>query len=519
MNLRFPWLALSASIALAPCALADIRLPKILGNHMVLQSGKPATIWGWADPNEKVSVSIGSKSAATTAGEDGKWSVKLELAPTTKPLEMTVTGKNTLKVEDVLVGEVWICSGQSNMEWSLKQSSTAGTDIPAANFPALRHFKVTKTAIDKPQEDVVGEWAVCTPETAGAFSGVGFYFGRELHTQLGAAVGLVGSNWGGTPAEAWASRKYMEAEASLKPLLERWDASVSSYDPEKAKAAFEKVKTEWKMKSEAAKAEGKPAPQQPKPPSAPATSPGRPANLYNGMIAPLLPMSIRGAIWYQGESNVSRAFQYRTLFPLMIRNWRNDFAQGDFPFHFVQIAPFNYARGNPTADLTPCAELWDAQLFTLKTVPNTGMAVISDIGNLQDIHPTNKADVGNRLALWALAKDYGKKDLSYSGPIYKNFSVEGDRIKLEFDHAAGLKSRDGKPLTHFVIAGEDQHFVPAEATIKGNTIVLGNPSVTKPLAARFGWREDAEPNFVNGAGLPASPFRTDTFKAVTADKF
>ncbi len=516
-----PLLALSASIAIVPFALAEVKLPRILSDHMVLQAGKPATIWGWADPNEKVTVQIGSKQATTTANPAGKWSAKLELpAASSTPIELTVSGTNTLKVSDILVGEVWLCSGQSNMEWSLKQSSTASTDIPGANFPAIRHFKVAKHAAATPREDVQGEWKVCSPEAAGDFTAVGFFFGRELHKQLaGAPIGLIASNWGGTPVESWASRASMEAEASLRPFLDRWDRHVAIYDPAKAQEIFEKAKAAWSKQAEDAKAGGKPVPPQPNLTASPALRNSRPANLYNGMIAPLLPLSIRGAIWYQGESNVGRAHQYRTLFPLMIRNWRADFAQGDFPFHFVQIAPFGYAGGNPTADLTPCAELWDSQLFTLKTVPNTGMAVTTDIGNIQNIHPTNKVDVGRRLALWALAKDYGKKDLVYSGPIFQKSSVEGDKIRVRFEHGAGLKARDGKALSHFTIAGEDQKFVEAEAKIDGDSLVVSSASVTKPVAVRFAWREDAEPNLVNGADLPASPFRTDDFKAVTADKF
>lgn len=485
---------------------------------MVLQAGKPSTIWGWAEPKEDVTVTIAGKTAKTTANQDGKWSVKLEVPASGSPLDMTVTGKNSLKVSDILVGEVWICSGQSNMEWSLKQASTADTDIPAANFPAIRHFKVAKNAIATPQEDVLGEWQICSPETAGNFTAVGFFFGRELHKELGTPIGLVGTNWGGTPAEAWTSWKALEANPSFKSMLERAEASAASYDPEKVKAAHEKALADWKIKAQAAKDEGKPAPRQPSAPVAPLVSPGRPANLYNGMIAPLLPLSIRGAIWYQGESNVSRAHQYRTLFPTMIQNWRTDFAQGDFPFYFVQIAPFGYARGNANADLTPCAELWDAQLNTLKTVTNTGMAVTMDIGNIQDIHPKNKADVGHRLALWALTKDYGKKNLVYSGPIYKSYTSDSSKIRLQFDHATGLKSKDGKALTHFTIAGEDQKFLAANAQIDGDSIVVSAPEVTNPVAVRFAWREDAEPNLVNGAELPASPFRTDNFKGVTEDK-
>jgi sialate O-acetylesterase len=506
-------LILACSIALAPSAFADVRLPKIIGDHMVLQAEKPATIWGWADPQEKIQVTLGGKTASTTAGAEGKWSVKLEVPATGTSLEMSVAGKNTITVKDVLIGEVWLCSGQSNMEWSVAQSDNKDAEIAAANYPLIRHFKVARQTSDTPLDDVKGEWVVCSPETAASFSAVGYFFGRELHKQLGQRpVGLIGSNWGGTPAESWASRKALEAEPALKPLLERWDKQVADYNPENAQKSYLKAKEDWEKKAAEAKAANQPVPRAPGAPSSPAVSAGRPANLYNAMIAPLLPVSIKGAIWYQGESNVSRAQQYRTLFPTMIRNWRADFNHPELPFYFVQIAPFRY--NNPVA----CAELWEAQLHTLKTVPKTGMAVTTDIGNFTNIHPGNKQDVGLRLALWALTKDYGKKGLGYSGPVYQSAKVEGSKIRVSFEHGAGMKARDGKALSHFSIAGEDQKFVPAEATVDGDSLLVHAADVSKPAAVRFAWDESAEPNFVNASGLPASPFRTDNFPAVTADK-
>jgi sialate O-acetylesterase len=506
-------LILACSLALAPAALAEVRLPKIISDHMVLQANQPATIWGWADPQEKVEVTLGKQSATTAANPDGRWTVRLDVPAAGTALEMSVAGKNTLTVKDVLIGEVWLCSGQSNMEWSVAQSDNKDAEIAAGDHPLIRHFKVTRQTADTPQEDVNGEWVVCSPETVATFSAVGYFFGRELHKQLGnVPVGLIGSNWGGTPAESWTSRKALEAEPSLKPLLERWDKSVADYNPENAQKAYLKAKEDWQKKAAEAKAANQPAPRAPSAPSSPAGSSGRPANLYNGMIAPLLPVRIKGAIWYQGESNVRRAQQYRTLFPAMIRNWRDDFKQPELPFYFVQIAPFQY--NNPLA----CAELWEAQLHTLKTVPKTGMAVTTDIGNFTNIHPSNKQDVGLRLALWALSKDYGKQGIAYSGPLYRSSQVEGGKIRVSFEHPAGMKARDGKPLTHFQIAGEDQKFVPAEASVDGESILVHSAEVSKPVAVRFGWDESAEPNLVNASGLPASPFRTDTFPAVTADK-
>ena len=523
MKYRSPKLSCTAfvlTVSAFSAAHADVRLPKILSDHMVLQADKPATIWGWADVGEKVTVSIAGKTASATADAKGKWSVSISIPASTEAQEMTVVGKNTLKISDILTGEVWVCSGQSNMEWPLKLADNAESEAAAAKFPLIRHFKVTKATAAAPQEDVEGTWAVCAPETVGEFTAVGYFFGRELHQQLsGKAIGLIGSNWGGTPAESWASRASLEAEPSMKPLLDRWEQQIAAYDPAKAKEGYEKAKAAWEIQATAAKAEGKPVPRAPQVPVAPEKNPNRPATLYNGMLAPLLPLAVKGAIWYQGESNVSRAQQYKTIFPLMIQNWRKDFNHPELPFYFVQIAPYRYNKANPKADTTPCAELWEAQLETLRKVPHTGMAVTMDVGNLDNIHPTNKQDVGKRLALWALAKDYGVKGLTYSGPLYKEAKVEGGKIRISFENADGLKTKDGAPLSFFTIAGEDKVFSPAEATIEGSSIVVSSKDVEKPVAVRFAWREDALPNLVNGANLPASPFRSDTFPMVTEGKF
>ena len=512
-----------ALTALHP-AMADVRLPAILSDHMVVQAGKPAVLWGWADPGEKVSIQFGSKKADTTADASGKWKLKVELPSGEGPHQIQVQGKNTLSIQDVLIGELWICSGQSNMEWTVKQSINAEQEAATANFPKIRHFDVTNTVSATPKDDVKGSWVICSPETVPNFTAVGYFFGRELHQKLSKVpVGLIASNWGGTVAEAWTSKPALEAVAQLKPMLDRYAQQESSYSEEAAKANFEKAKAghekalaAWKEKADKAKADGKPVPPAPRAPSMagrPSSGPNFPANLYNGMIAPLLNLQIRGAIWYQGESNVSRAFQYRTVFPNMIANWRKDFAQGDFPFYFVQLAPFSYGRG--AGDPIPGAELWEAQLRTLRSVPNTGMAVTTDIGDVKDIHPKNKQEVGRRLSLWALARDYGQKNLVFSGPLYRESKIEGGKIRIRFSHADGLKASNGAALTHFTIAGEDQKFVPAEAKVDGDSIVVSCTEVAKPVAVRFAWRDDAEPNLVNGAGLPASPFRTDDFPAVT----
>jgi sialate O-acetylesterase len=462
-------LALLAALAMVSAsARADVRLPKIFGEHMVLQQQLPIQVWGWADAGEKVTVTLGDRSATATACEKGKWSVKLDPVNAGGPYKLKVAGKNELVLDDVLVGEVWVGSGQSNMEWPVHASVNAGQEVAAAKYPNIRLFTVAKNVAENPVDDVQGAWAECSPETVPGFSAALYFFGRKLHGELNVPVGLVNSSWGGTLCEAWTSKEGLSGDPDFQPILQR-------------AAQFQ------------------------------AGNPNQASVLYNGMIYPILPFSIRGAIWYQGESNRDRAVQYTKLFPAMITDWRKQWKEGDFPFLFVQLAPFIYGN-NPSF----LAELWEAQFKTL-SLPNTGMAVITDITELKDIHPKNKQDVGLRLALWALAKTYGK-DLVYSGPLYKEMKIEGDKIRLSFDHLGGGLVAKGGPLKFFTIAGEDGNFVPAEAVIDGESIVVSSAQVTKPVAVRFAWQEDAEPNLFNQAGLPASPFRTDNLPLLTAGR-
>lgn len=472
--------AFCAVVVCASVATAAVKLPAVIGDNMVLQRGIPLPIWGWADKGEDVTVTIAGDSYTAKAGDDGRWRVTLKKLDVGQPLEMTVKGSsgNTITLKNILVGDVWLCSGQSNMAIGVDVCKNGKEEVAAANYPQIRLFSVPKARAAQPAADVKADWKPCTPANivavqpqVGAFSAVAYYFGRQLHKELNVPIGLIDSSVGGTPAEFWTSRKALEANPTLRPMAQ-----------------------------------------------------GEASCLYNAMIAPLVPFGLRGAIWYQGEANVGAAYMYRTLFPAMIANWRADWGQGDFPFGFVQIAPFSYYdawKVNPQA----CAELWEAQRMTLDASPNTGMAVTVDIadvagihpknGDFEGIHPKNKQDVGRRLALWALAKVYGR-DLVYSGPIYKSMTVEGNSIRLQFDHIGGsLVSRDGKPLTDFTIAGEDRNFQPAVATIDGDTIVVRSDKVAKPVAVRYAWHEDATPNLSNKAGLPASPFRTDTWKGVT----
>jgi len=469
-----------AALAVVPAA-AEIKLPAVLGENMVLQRDVPVPLWGWAEPGEKITVEFAGQTVSTEAGADGRWQLTLAPLSVGPPAELAITGSKSGRrvLGNVLVGEGWICSGQSNMEMPVKASAGAKAAIAAANQPRIRLMRVEHSVADAPQSDCKGKWVPCSPATVGGFSAVGYYFGLDLVEELDVPVGLIQTSWGGTPAEAWTSRAALEAEPALAPLLARWDRQAAA-DPKAAKSAH------------------------------------RPANLYNALLAPLVPVAVRGAIWYQGESNVGRAYQYRTLFPTMIRNWRKIWGQPEMPFGFVQIAPFRYTGRAANCNATWCAELWEAQLLTLVNVPATGMVVTTDVATLDNIHPPKKREVGERLARWALATVYGREDLVYSGPIYKSMAVEGDTIRLAFDHVGGgLKSADGKPLSEFTIAGADEVFHPAVAVIDGETVVVRSDAVKKPVAVRFGWHEAAQPNLVNAEGLPASPFRTDTFKSLT----
>ncbi|MCK5173333.1 MAG: sialate O-acetylesterase, partial [Planctomycetes bacterium] len=445
-------------------AFADVRLPSVIDSRMVLQQGSDARIWGWAEPGEKVSISASWKrNARATAGKDGKWLAKIQTPKAGGPYTITVKGNNTITLENVLLGEVWVCSGQSNMQWSLKNTEDAEKHIVEANFPNIRLFKVTRAVASEPQEDCEGNWAECSPETVAGFSAVAYYFGRKLYEELDVPIGLIHSSWGGTPAEAWTRKEYLEKDDVLKPILERHKLKIENLP--NAEKWFPKKYKEWQQQAEEAKAKGKRVPKAPEKPTE--RNQRDPSSLYNGMIAPLIPYGIKGAIWYQGEANVIRSWQYRKLFPTMITNWRKDWKQGNFPFYYVQLAPFNYGEERPSE------ELREAQFMTL-SLAKTGMAVTMDIGDPTNIHPTNKLDVGKRLALWALAKDYGMKKLVYSGPLYKSKKIERDKIRLSFNHVgSGLISTGGE-LTHFTIAGSDKEFVDAKAVIDGKTIVVSS---------------------------------------------
>ena len=638
------------------CALGDIKLPAIIGDNMVLQRGKVVPIWGWAEPGEEVMVSVSwhSMQWGVKAGADGKWMFRMKCPEAGGPYEMTLKGKNTITLKNIMAGEVWVCSGQSNMEWPTAAAANGTQEVAAADYPNIRLFTVKKKIADAPEADCVGSWSQCSPQTVGGFSAVGYFFGRHLHKELDVPVGLINTSWGGTVAEAWTSGGALEKMPEFKAAVDRIAAAKA--DPEGSMKKYREELEAWQKKVELAGAEGKGCveadfddsgwaemelpvlweqgglanfdglvwfrktvdvpeglaggeltlelgpiddmdrtwvngvtvggheaagqwatprrykipsnvikagrnvivvrvldtgggggiygkaeelklkaggaggeislagkwrykvgydlrkmPAQPQPPRW-ANNPNAPTALYNGMIAPLIPFGIQGAIWYQGESNAGRAYQYRELFPLMITNWRQDWNTGEFPFLFVQLA--NFMAVDPEPVESAWAELREAQLMTLK-LANTGMAVIIDIGEAADIHPRNKQDVGRRLGLWALARTYGRR-VVYSGPLYKSMKIEGNRIVLSFDHVGGgLVAKDGG-LKGFAVAGADGKFVWADAKIEGRTVVVSSDNVAEPAAVRYGWANNPVCNLYNSEGLPASPFRTDDWPGVTA---
>lgn len=645
---------------------ADVSLPAIIGDNMVLQQDKKVRIWGWAQPKEQITVTILTHKATAVADDKGHWEALVGPLKAGGPLEMTISGNNKLTIKNILVGEVWVCSGQSNMEWPLINAKNGADTVSKANHPEIRLFTVQKATSGSPLEDVKGRWVVTSPDNAGQFSAVGYFFGVELNQKLKVPVGLIHTSWGGTPAEAWTSHDALAAVPELEPILDRYQenlkdlpqrqqafeqrladwihknlyedtgnkgeglgyaaletntsdwqnmnlpqffetagikmdgsiwfrkevdipqawvgkqlelnlSSIDDFDttyfngtkvgsigvetpnsymvPRRYKVPAELVKagrnviavrvfdsageggfgsagkmmlspvggTEaeaialagaWRYKIEAELAPKSPdwgsRPEAPGP-----TNQNSPSVLYNAMIAPIVPLTIRGAIWYQGESNAGRAYQYRTLFPLMIRNWRTAWNEGDFPFYFVQLANWQPIQDQPGD--SEWAELREAQTMTLKQ-PQTGMAVIIDIGDTNDIHPRNKTDVGHRLALWALANTYGQK-VEYSSPMFSSMSVEGDKVRVKFIHTAGgLKTSDGAAPKAFAIAGEDHKFAWAEAKIEGESVVLWSKDVAKPVAVRYAWADNPVTNLFNKIDLPAAPFRTDDLPGVTMNR-
>ena len=492
------FLLFTSSFAFALQAFADVKLPALMSDGMVLQQGADVPLWGWADEGEVVTVQFLDQKVSATAKE-GKWMLKLKQLKAGGPFTLTVIGKNKIELQNVLIGEVWICSGQSNMQWNLKNTVDGDAEIAKATYPKIRLFTVPRLESESPQKDVKAVWRDCSPETVAAFSAVGYYFGRDLHKARNVPIGLINNAVGGSPAESWAAEEVLKGDSEYKQFHSEYAAKMEQY---------QKAMDKFKEDSEKAKAEGKTAPRAP-------GKPWMPSGLYNGMLAPLAPYAVKGAIWYQGESNATRAYQYRRLFPTMIRNWRSLWGEGDFPFLFVQLAAFG--PNSPKLGESDWAELRESQTMTLTTVPKTGMALAIDFGEEKDIHPRKKEPVGARLALAARAIAYGEK-LVYSGPIYDSMKVENEKAILNFKHTGGgLEVRDGE-LKGFLIAGEDKVWHEAKAEVKGKHVVVSSAEVTKPVAVRYGWAKFPACNLYNKEGLPASPFRTDDWPGVTQPK-
>jgi sialate O-acetylesterase len=496
---------------------AELKLPAVIGSHMVLQQGQAVPIWGWAKAGQPVEVAFGGQVKKAKADASGKWMVQLD------PMEASFeagtlsvkAGGESATCEDVLVGEVWICSGQSNMAMSLSRVKDGKLEVAAANEPKLRLLLVGRNATMEQQADCEGAWAVCHPGNAGDITAVGYFFCRTLQRSLNVPVGLIHTAWGGTPSEAWTRREAIEKVDHLKPLLDRWDVQLEGERRGKVKELNEQRLTEWETKKAKAKTAGKPIPRKPRLQAKPSVSQHNPGNLYNGMIAPLIPFAVKGAIWYQGESNSTRAHQYRTLFPLMISNWRNDWGY-DLSFHFVQLANFKEKNIDPVD--SAWAELREAQTMAL-SLPKTGMAIITDIGMARDIHPKNKQDVGKRLARWALADDYGL-DLVRSGPLYREAEIKGNKVVIHFtDIGGGLMAWDREELRGFAVAGQDQVFSWAKAKLVGkDTVEVWQEGVDNPVAVRYNWSDNPGGNLYNTAELPASSFRTDDWPLSTEGK-
>jgi sialate O-acetylesterase len=480
-------------------ARADISLPNVFGDHMVLQQGIGNPVWGRATAGEQVTVEIADQRHQATADDEGAWRITLEPLSVGGPHKLTVTGADsTVRCDDVLVGEVWVCSGQSNMQWTVNNSNDADLERAAAHFPQIRMINFPQVGSQEPIWTHERQWMVCSPETVGSFSAVGYFFARQLHQTLDVPVGMINNAWGGSACEAWIDRDLLAADPQFQPLLNRWHEMEAEYArldggdwTGEEKQRFDSLKRQMQGNH-------------------------RPGNIYNGVLKSHLGYGIRGAIWYQGESNAGRAYQYRELFPLMISSWRDEWGLGDFPFYWVQLADYQAERTEPGD--SAWAELREAQTMTMDKLPHTGQAVIIDLGEGKDIHPRNKVDVGRRLARWALANEYAM-ELPHQSPRYQSMERQGDKVVLSFTNAEeGWRPFDTREPRGFAIAGDDRKFVWASARIlDDNRVEVSSEEVPEPVAVRYGWADNPDCNLYDRDGLPLTPFRTDDWPGVTAD--
>jgi sialate O-acetylesterase len=475
---------------------------------MILQQNSKVALWGWAQPGEKVTITNtwNNQSATVTTGASGKWLTYIKTTKAGGPYQLRFKASNAITVNNILLGEVWLASGQSNMEFFIGKMPNPSYNgvinhdevMKDAEHPDIRTIDVPNKVADEPQDDFHAEWKICSAKTVDTFSAVAYFFAREINKATGFPVGIINATWGGTPAESWTKKEVLQSDSDLNEILIRYQKALDVFPEENEK--FKATLAKWREDTSKTKGAAPRAPMGP-------NHNQSPYKLYNGMIVPIEPYTIKGVIWYQGENNAQRAYQYRKLFPAMINNWRSDWNNPKLPFYFVQISP--HRSQNP--------EIRDAQFYVYRHVPYTGMAVTTDNGDSLNIHPRNKELVGKRLSLWALHNEYGKKNIIVSGPLYKSMQIEGDKIRIYFDFDQGLTAKDGA-LREFTIAGDDQNFVPAQARIEGHTVVVWSDEVKHPKAVRFAWKNVPHPNLYNEAGLPASPFRTDDWKLITEGK-
>lgn len=488
------------TLAIASEAMADVTLPNVFSDHMVLQQKQENKVWGKAAAQEKVTVKFKGQTHSTTADEAGDWHVMLTAEKASSaPAELTVSGKNKVTFSDVLVGEVWICSGQSNMQWVVSNTNDPDLVAASANYPEIRMVNFPRVGAQEPVWTHEGaSWMVCSPDTVGSFSAVGYFFGRQLHQVTDVPIGLINNAWGGSACEAWVSRDVLEDAGTYSVRLKTYDdmaAQLEQLSGKQSPSDADKTKINGLKRN--------------------LSGNHRPANIYNGVLKSHMGYGIRGAIWYQGESNASRAYQYRHLFPLMIDSWRKEWGQGDFPFYWVQLADYLPEADEPKE--SAWAELREAQTMTMDKLPNTGEAVIIDIGEGSNIHPKNKVDVGRRLARWALATQYDV-DIAYKSPRYKSMKKDGNAITLSFsDVRGGWRPFDVKKPVGFAIAGADKKFVWADAKIVKDQIVVSSSSVADPVAVRYAWADNPVCNMFTGLNLPLTPFRTDDWPGITVN--
>ncbi len=510
---------LPLAFALITPACAEVTLASVFTDHAVLQRDKPLPVWGKADPGEMITVALGSEKITTTTNPDGKWQVYLPAQPVSKdPLTLTLTGKNTITRSDILLGDVWLCGGQSNMDLALGAIGVPD-EIASADLPLIRHFRVGYHFANSPADEVQGNWQPCSPGTAPGFSAVGYYFGKKIHAETGVPIGLLTNAVGGTNIELWISQEKLLSTPSLESYAETMRVSLADY--QKRLSENLPAARDWVNRSTAAAKLGMPLPMPPNWPEFPFSDKmmkPRCVTLFNGMLAPLVPFSLRGVIWYQGENNSEDAL-YVEKKTALISDWRELFRDPDLPFYYVQLAAWQQPDESPEGG--GWGMIRDLQRQCL-AIPHTGMAVTTDVGDADDIHPKNKQDVGGRLALWALRNEYGQKDLVASGPLFESIAVEGDKLRIRFSSSGGglvtaskngtdpaIQTPDAKPK-RFAIAGEDKKWIWADAEIDGDTIILSAPGVPHPAAARYAYSSNPEgANLYNRDGLPASPFRTD----------